>query len=234
MLQILRPNNMIPLSTPTNNISLNMDLPARSYSKIRISIGSNDSSRLCHRKWLHVQHGNSSGRWQRRRVKDNLQVPRYEPILVDRMVAFGGDDIETDVVRFPICQDRNERCKIEIVCHKVKCPVRRYRSGELAQRYAREDNFEWEVDRPPCSGCDPPCEDHSIADSSSSEKNVASENGTTGNLRESDTCNLPVYKHTNLAERSISECREVRHKFVGCIKILVYTYQEHNQTTKLR
>lgn len=135
---------MIPLPTPTNNLSLNMYLPTRSHSKIRIAIRSNSPRRLCHRKRLHVQHCDFPCCRERGGVKDDLEVPGYEPVLVYGVVGFGGDDVEADVVRFTVCEDWNEGGEIEVVGYEVECSVGCYWSEKNCLEVCKRRHLEWE------------------------------------------------------------------------------------------
>ena len=62
-----------------------------------------------------VQDGDSSLSWPGRRILDDLKDARHKPVLVDRMIAFCRNNIETDVVGLPIGQDRDEGRQIQEV-----------------------------------------------------------------------------------------------------------------------
>ncbi len=56
----------------------------------------------------------------RRRICDYLKKSRYKPVLVDDMITFRGNDIETEGMRHPISKYWYERGEIQEIARKVQ------------------------------------------------------------------------------------------------------------------
>lgn len=147
---------MARLPTPTNDRTLNMNLPSRLHSKVHIPIRRSSPRRRRLSKRRCIQHGDVSRGRLARRIRNDLKVPRDEPILVDDMVGFGRDDVDAEVVVVTVGEDGDERGEVDEVVWKVECAVG--------------------CDRSPCCGDDSTGEDDGVSDNPQSELDSHEEN----------------------------------------------------------
>lgn len=84
---------MRSLPAATNYIRFNMDFATGGDSNIDITVGSYRPRSSCNSKRRGTIRRDLPGCWFRRSIRHDLEQPRDEPILQDRMVVFCRDDI---------------------------------------------------------------------------------------------------------------------------------------------
>ena len=135
---------MRSFAASTRNLSLNVDIPRRRNRHVHVAIVPNAPRSARDGEIVRIVLGDLPGGRLARRVRDDLEAARDEPVLVDRVVVFCRDDIEADVVRLAVSEDGNERSEVEEVGREVDRAVG--------------------CDRSPRCRDDTPGEDHGISD----------------------------------------------------------------------
>lgn len=140
-LRALRKHDVVLLPAPTNDLRLNIHIPATLDSDDHVPIARfrprSRSLRIQPRVILrHIPRSRLT-----RRVGDDLQDPADVPVPVDGVVALGADDVYPERVALPVHEQRDERRQVQEIRWLVQGAVRRYgppRGGDYA---AREDDW---------------------------------------------------------------------------------------------
>ena len=130
VLHVLRKNNMIQLSAPTNNIGLNVNLPRGRDFDVDVAIAADNPSGGREGERIHLVRCDATSCPFRGGVGNHLHETRYIPILIDRVVRLRRDDVECNCVRSSISQQGNKRRKVQEVSGKIKSSVCRNRPGK--------------------------------------------------------------------------------------------------------
>ena len=86
VLQILAPDNVRSLAAPARDLGLDVDVPRRSDRHVHIAIVPNAPRSARDGEIVRIVLGDLSGGRLARRVRDDLEAARDEPVLVDRVV----------------------------------------------------------------------------------------------------------------------------------------------------
>lgn len=110
------------LPTSAHDVRLDMDLPRRSDRKVDVgSTNRTGGLDLCERRG--IQYRDLPGGRFVGGIKDDLEITGDEPVLVDSVVGFRGENVQADVVRFAVGENGDEGCEVDEVRWKLKCTV---------------------------------------------------------------------------------------------------------------
>ena len=94
VLQLLAPRDLGRLPAPARDLRVDADAPRRRHRHVHVTVRADAARRARHRERLGVVFGDFARRRLPGRIRDDLQQPGYEPVLVDRVVVFGGDNVK--------------------------------------------------------------------------------------------------------------------------------------------
>lgn len=121
--QRLREHHVVHLPAPADDRGLDMDVTLRVNGDDNVAVRTNGPGRVRDRERRCVIDCHISRRRQPRGIRDHLEEPRDEPILVDHMIVFCGNDVETECVRLAVGQERDEGRQVQEVRREVESSV---------------------------------------------------------------------------------------------------------------
>lgn len=110
VLEVLAPNNVCLLPAPARKLRLDMNRARRGDSDVHVPVVAHVPRRRRLRERRRIVARDLARRARRRReVGHDLEAAGHEPVLIDRVVGLGRDDVEGDVVRLAVGQHGHER-----------------------------------------------------------------------------------------------------------------------------
>lgn len=125
--QVLREHHLRALPAPGDDVRLDMHAVRRGQCDIEVAARARAPGRRRARERGDVVDRDVPRRARVRRVEQDLEEARDEPVLVDRVVRFGGGDVERDVVRRAVREDGDEGREVQEVRREVERTVGRDR-----------------------------------------------------------------------------------------------------------
>ena len=138
--QVLREHHLRALPAPGDDVRLDVHAVRRGQGDVEVAAGARAPGRRRARERGDVVDRDVPRRARARRVEQDLEEARDEPVLVDRVVRLGGGDVERDVMRRAVREDGDEGREVQEVRREVERAVGRDRpaSGSLCHSLKRE------------------------------------------------------------------------------------------------